>query len=43
MPKYFGTDGIRGKIGEKPLDENFFVSLGAAIAQTYNLEKEYSN
>ena len=43
MPKYFGTDGIRGKIGEKPLNENFFVSLGAAIAQTYNLEKEYSN
>ena len=43
MPKYFGTDGIRGKIGEKPLDESFFVSLGAAIAHTYNIEKEYSN
>ena len=32
--KYFGTDGIRGEFGTKPLTEDFFVLLGAAIGRS---------
>jgi phosphoglucosamine mutase len=28
MPKYFGTDGIRAKVGDFPLTEDFVIKLG---------------
>ena len=28
--KYFGTDGIRGKVGNSPITAEFFVKLGYA-------------
>lgn len=34
MAKYFGTDGIRGKFGEYPLDIEFALRLGNAVART---------
>ena len=35
MPKkYFGTDGIRGEFGVKPLTEDFFIILGCAIGRS---------
>ena len=34
MPKrYFGTDGIRGRVGCDPITPDFFVHLGGAIGQ----------
>ncbi len=29
--KYFGTDGIRGKVGEHPITSDFFLKLGWAV------------
>lgn len=34
MAKYFGTDGIRGKYGEK-LDEQLAYKTGLAIGEIY--------
>ena len=34
MAKYFGTDGIRGRFGEKPLDIEFALRLGNAVGRT---------
>lgn len=31
--KYFGTDGIRGKVGEGPITPEFFLQLGWAVGQ----------
>ncbi len=31
--KYFGTDGIRGKVGEGPITPQFFLHLGWAVGQ----------
>lgn len=31
---YFGTDGIRGKVGTKPITPDFLLKLGWAIGQT---------
>ena len=31
MNQYFGTDGIRGRVGEKPMLPDFFVKLGWAM------------
>ena len=31
--KYFGTDGIRGKVGEAPITADFMLRLGAAIGR----------
>ena len=28
--KYFGTDGIRGRVGETPITAEFFLKLGWA-------------
>ncbi|WP_367676042.1 hypothetical protein [Buchnera aphidicola] len=39
--KYFGTDGIRGKIGTIPITKNFILKLGLA-AGTVLLNKNYS-
>ena len=31
MAKFFGTDGIRGKVGEAPITADFFLKLGWAV------------
>ncbi len=33
--KYFGTDGIRGKVGEHPITPDFFLKLGWATGQVF--------
>jgi len=40
--KYFGTDGIRGKVGEYPITPDFFLKLGWALGQTLKNLKEPS-
>jgi len=30
--RYFGTDGVRGRYGEEPINESFFSLLGQALA-----------
>ena len=32
--KYFGTDGIRGKVGTFPITESFFFNLAVSLAQS---------
>lgn len=34
--KYFGTDGIRGKVGESPITPDFVMQLGWAAGQVFN-------
>lgn len=36
--RYFGTDGIRGKVGEWPLTPEFVLKLGWAVAKTLQEE-----
>jgi phosphoglucosamine mutase len=36
--KYFGTDGIRGKVGEPPITADFFLKLGWAAGQVFSKE-----
>ena len=31
--KYFGTDGIRGTVGELPITPDFMLRLGHAVGQ----------
>ena len=31
--KYFGTDGIRGKVGESPITPDFVMRLGYAAGK----------
>ena len=31
--KYFGTDGIRGLVGESPIDPEFVLKLGWAVGK----------
>lgn len=33
--KYFGTDGIRGKVGEQPITADFFLKLGWAVGRVF--------
>jgi phosphoglucosamine mutase len=33
--KYFGTDGIRGKVGESVITPSFILKLGWAVGQTF--------
>ncbi|WP_372965852.1 phosphoglucosamine mutase [Marinobacter sp.] len=33
--KYFGTDGIRGRVGEKPITPEFMLHLGWAAGQAF--------
>lgn len=33
--KYFGTDGIRGKVGEAPITADFFLKLGWAVGRVF--------
>jgi len=37
--KYFGTDGIRGKVGETPITPDFVMQLGWAVGQVFNREE----
>lgn len=36
--KYFGTDGIRGKVGEHPITADFFLKLGWAAGRVFASE-----
>ncbi len=36
--KYFGTDGIRGKVGQEPITADFMLRLGAAIGRALSRE-----
>src|SRR5689334_8297380 len=36
MAKLFGTDGVRGKAGEHPLDHDTVARLGAALVRALN-------
>lgn len=36
--KYFGTDGIRGKVGEAPITVDFFLKLGWAVGRVFASE-----
>ena len=36
--KYFGTDGIRGKVGVPPITADFFLKLGWAAGQVFSNE-----
>ncbi len=33
--KYFGTDGIRGKVGQSPITADFFLKLGWAVGRVF--------
>ena len=33
--RYFGTDGIRGKVGEYPITPDFVMKLGWAIGKVF--------
>lgn len=35
MRKYFGTDGIRGKVGEYPITPDFILKLGWAVGKVF--------
>ena len=37
--KYFGTDGIRGRVGEHPIDAAFMLKLGWAMGRVLGREK----
>ena len=37
--KYFGTDGIRGTVGESPLTPEFFLKLGQAAGKVLRTPK----
>jgi phosphoglucosamine mutase len=37
--KYFGTDGIRGKVGEFPITPDFFLKLGWAVGKVFSGKK----
>ncbi|MFO5783535.1 phosphoglucosamine mutase, partial [Klebsiella pneumoniae] len=33
--KYFGTDGIRGRVGEFPITPDFVLKLGWAVGMAF--------
>ena len=37
--KYFGTDGIRGKVGEYPITPDFVMKLGWAVGKVLAKEQ----
>lgn len=41
MRLYFGTDGIRGTVGEPPLDPEFFLKLGWVVGALLNPNGEH--
>ncbi len=40
MSNYFGTDGIRGKVGIKPITADFFLKLGWAVGSVLAQKNE---
>lgn len=38
--KYFGTDGIRGRVGQAPITPDFFLHLGWAVGQVLANERQ---
>ncbi|MBT3812824.1 MAG: phosphoglucosamine mutase, partial [Gammaproteobacteria bacterium] len=38
--KYFGTDGIRGTVGEEPITPDFFLRLGWATGRVFAEERQ---
>jgi phosphoglucosamine mutase len=40
---YFGTDGIRGKVGEYPITPDFVLKLGWAAGRVFSLDRFPSN
>ena len=40
--KYFGTDGIRGKVGKEPITPQFFLRLGWAIGRVFSTRGEHA-
>ena len=40
---YFGTDGIRGTVGEYPITPDFVLKLGWAAGRVFSLDRYPSN
>ena len=40
--KYFGTDGIRGTVGEFPITPEFVLKLGWALGQCWVIKEKLS-
>ncbi|MGX2039939.1 phosphoglucosamine mutase [Methylocaldum sp. MU1018] len=40
---YFGTDGIRGKVGEYPITPDFMLKLGWAAGRVFSLDRHPSH
>ena len=40
--KYFGTDGIRGRVGEKPITPRFFTKVAWAVGQVFRHNKTHA-
>src|SRR5210317_1382657 len=38
--RYFGTDGIRGKVGEYPITPDFVMKLGWAVGKVFASEAD---
>jgi len=38
--KYFGTDGIRGKVGQQPISADWFLKLGWAVGMVLSSQKQ---
>ena len=36
--KYFGTDGVRGRVGELPMTVDFALNLASAVARVLTPE-----
>ena len=41
--KYFGTDGIRGKVGSFPITQTFFFKLAVSLASSKKKYKKNNN
>ncbi|MCB1714724.1 MAG: phosphoglucosamine mutase [Candidatus Competibacteraceae bacterium] len=40
--QYFGTDGIRGRVGEYPITPDYMLKLGWAVGKTFGQSKGHS-
>ena len=38
--KYFGTDGIRGRVGQSPITPDFMMRLGWAAGKVFAQEED---
>ena len=42
--KYFGTDGIRGKVGNFPITQEFFFKLAISLVSSKkNIKRNWKN